>query len=147
MIVSEYLKILKEEARTQGGTSIEVKGSCMKPFFQEGDILSIYASRLILPGDIIALYHDDKIVRVHRFLGYKYQKGWKLLAKADDHPKVDAWSDYSNYIGQVYAVSRTDSTEGELLIPLKTRLHSLYVFLKYIFKRSLNLLLLLFKGK
>lgn len=63
---------------------VRVQGTCMAPFFADGDRVLVSAARRYWPGDVLVFRAPDGRLLAHRLLGYRPWKGGIALVTRGD---------------------------------------------------------------
>jgi len=96
--------MLLHAAAERGTFTFPVRGSCMQPILNDGDVLDVRAQPLYLPGEIVVFRGHDGRLLAHRLLGFYWRRGvWKLVARADGAGRTDVAVPVRDLIGAVYA--------------------------------------------
>ncbi len=104
--MERHRQALKAQAISTEGLSLKVSGQCMLPVFDDGASLTFHARRLYIPGDILAVLHEDAVVRVHRllFVAPRFRPsglGFYALCCADDSERADLWCRVERILGRL----------------------------------------------
>lgn len=67
-----------------------VRGSCMAPLVPDGARIEVRRRRFLLPGEIVAFLSPSGMLLTHRFLGYTWRRGVRLVTQADRGTERDA---------------------------------------------------------
>ena len=108
------------------GLTVRVQGTCMDSSIPDGSRVRIRQSRFPLPGDVVVVPGEDRLL-VHRVIGaYRRNGAWKILTRADRGARPDMAVPASAVIGKVV------STDGRpLRVPVGTRLLAFTRFLRF----------------
>lgn len=108
------------------GLTMRVQGSCMDSSIPDSSRVRIRRTRLPLPGDVVVLPVEDRLL-VHRVIGaYRRNGTWKVLTRADRGTRPDMAVPASAVIGKVV------SKNGHRLhISVRTRILAFARFLRF----------------
>ncbi len=96
------LDLLREGA-ARGETRLRVQGGCMSPRLAPGDVVTVRRARWLWPGDVVAFLASDDRLTVHRVLGYRPGRPWRLLTQADHAVLADSAVPLDRVVGRVVA--------------------------------------------
>ncbi len=99
--------------------TFRIRGRCMEPVLCDGDRARARKQRWYLPGDILTFRKYNGLLVSHRFTGYAWRRGWKLVVQADDAPTPDALVPPSHVLGRIESVNGAGVS-----IPLPARLRA-----------------------
>ena len=98
---------------------IKVRGRCMSPTLQDGQVVDVERCRFYLPGDIVAYLSPQPQLVVHRLLGYRLTAdGWALVTQADSAARPDNPVLPDQILGRVGSGSEN---RGLASLPLRLR--------------------------
>lgn len=78
-----------------------VRGECMAPLVPDGARIEVRRSRFLLPGEIVAFLSPSGLLLTHRFLGYTWRRGVRLVTQADRGTQRDALVEPSRVLGRL----------------------------------------------
>jgi hypothetical protein len=91
---------LRQIAREQP-VRVRVQGDCMSPEMNDGEVVNVLRRGMVLPGDIVAFLAHDGRLTVHRILGYRASRPFRLVTQGDLSPRCDAPVSLERLLGRV----------------------------------------------
>lgn len=86
---------------------VQVRGSCMTPLLDDGDILQVHTQRWYWPGDVVVFRGPAGGYLVHRVLGvYRRAGQWRWLTRADRARYNDAATPHNELLGKVMSIGQ-----------------------------------------
>ncbi|MGV6826271.1 MAG: S24/S26 family peptidase [bacterium] len=81
---------------------IRIRGQCMSPRLQDGELAYFARQKFYWPGDIVVFTRSNGQLVAHRLLGYYRRNGkWKAFTKGDNNRAPDGEVAITKLIGKI----------------------------------------------